>query len=76
MSGVASELKPDEFAYAYRLLEERAGKKLNRSTQDYQGTSPRRIYKFQANQGWVTGKREPVGNQLVDTKIEISIEKL
>ena len=76
LSGVASELKPDEFERVYKLLEERAGKKFNRTPQDYQGTSPRRIYQFKPHQGWVTGKREPVGNQLVDTKIEISLENL
>ena len=56
-----------------KLLEHRANKQLNRTVEDYLDDSPHRIYQFQPQQIWLTGNRLALGNQLVDTKIQISL---
>ena len=71
--GVAAELEGDGLEKILKLLRNRAGKKGKRSVDDYQNNSPRRIYQFQPQQVWVTGERLAVGNQLVDTKIELDL---
>lgn len=43
---------------------------------DYLGELPRRIYRFQPHETWITGTRLPIGNQLVDTKIQIALDDL
>ncbi|WP_339377796.1 hypothetical protein [Calothrix sp. NIES-2100] len=56
-----------------KLWKKRANKQLNRTVEDYLNDSQRRIYQFQPQQIWLTGNRLAVGNQLVDTKIQISL---
>ena len=76
-SGTAAEVKSREEAEAAleRLLA-RARRKHNRTADDYLGDSPRRIYQFQPKEVWVTGERIAVGNQLVDTKVDVSLADL
>ncbi len=74
--GTASELKPDLTEKVMKLLINRANKQLNRTAADYLNDSPRRIYQFQPQQAWITGSRLPIGNQLVDTKVEINMQDL
>ncbi|BAY60861.1 hypothetical protein NIES22_09210 [Calothrix brevissima NIES-22] len=73
LSGAAAEINADDIQKTMKLLEKRANKQLNRTVADYLHDSPRRIYQFQPQQVWLTGNRLAVGNQLVDTKIEISL---
>ena len=74
--GTASELSPTLTSKAMKRLISRANKQLNRVPEDYLDDSPRRIYHFQPQQAWVTGTRLAFGNQLVDTKIKISLSDL
>ncbi len=74
--GVASELNQDHAETAFNLLKLRASKPTSRTVEDYLGDSPRRIYQLQPQQAWITGDGLPVGNQLVDTKIKISVQDL
>jgi hypothetical protein len=55
------------------LLEQRSGSPINRTPEDYLGESPRRIFRFQPKEGWLTGERLAIGNQLVDTKITFDL---
>lgn len=48
----------------------------NRTAADYLGDSPRRCYQFQPAQVWINGTPEPIGNQLVDTKIQLDLASL
>ncbi|MBD2353585.1 pyridoxamine 5'-phosphate oxidase family protein [Tolypothrix sp. FACHB-123] len=73
LSGSAAELDVENIEKTMKLLEKRANKQLNRTVADYLDDSPRRIYKFQPQQVWLTGNRLAVGNQLVDTKIQINL---
>jgi nitroimidazol reductase NimA-like FMN-containing flavoprotein (pyridoxamine 5'-phosphate oxidase superfamily) len=76
-SGLAEELKhSDAIEVAFKLLSTRAKKQPNRTATDYLGDSPRRIYRFEPKSVWVTGERIPVGNQLVDTKVSVSLADL
>ena len=75
-SGVGSELERDCLEKILKLLQNRAKKPSKRTVDDYQNNSPRRIYKFQPQQVWVTGERLAVGNQLVDTKIQLDLPLL
>jgi uncharacterized protein YhbP (UPF0306 family) len=74
--GVASELNSDCIEKVLPLLQNRANKQLKRTVKDYQNNSPRRIYQFQPQQVWVTSSRLAVGNQLVDTKIQLNLLSL
>lgn len=76
LNGGAFPLKLKEAASAFEILQQRAGKILDRTAEDYVGDSPRRIYKFTPAEIWVTGERFPVGRQLVDTKIQIDINAI
>ena len=49
---------------------------MDRTASDYVRESPRRIYQFKSEQCWTTGERLAVGNQLVDTKVEVSVNSL
>ncbi|MEQ8997334.1 MAG: pyridoxamine 5'-phosphate oxidase family protein [Coleofasciculus sp. B1-GNL1-01] len=73
--GSASELDVDQIERVVKLMANRAGKEINRTVTDYLDGSPRRLYHFQPDQVWITGERLPVGNQLVDTKIQISLSE-
>lgn len=75
-NGTASELNQDHAQKAFNLLRLRAKKPIPRTAADYLGDSPRRIYQFQPQQAWITGSRLPIGNQLVDTKIQINLSDL
>jgi uncharacterized protein YhbP (UPF0306 family) len=76
-SGLAEELEhSDAIEVAFKLLSARARKQHNRTATDYLGDSPRRIYRFEPKSVWVTGERIPVGNQLVDTKVSVSLADL
>lgn len=75
-SGVAGELEREHVQTAYQLLVARARKKSTRTAADYLDDSPRRIYTFQPQSVWVTGEGIAVGNQLVDTKVCISLADL
>ncbi|QFS49672.1 pyridoxamine 5'-phosphate oxidase family protein [Nostoc sphaeroides] len=74
--GFAFELSQDHVEKAFNLLSLRAKKPIPRTAADYLDNSPRRIYQFQPQQVWITGSRLPVGNQLVDTKIQINLPNL
>ena len=71
--GSAAEVGAENTEWAMHLLFKRAGRNLNRIAQDYLGDSPRRIYKFQPQEAWITGDRLPIGNQLVDIKIKVNL---
>ena len=76
-SGTASEVQSrEDAAAALERLLARARRKHNRTAADYLGDSPRRIYQFQPQEVWVTGERIPFGNQLVDTKVYVSLADL
>lgn len=71
--GTASELDQEYTEKVFQLLASRARKPLLKTAADYLNDSPRRIYQFQPQQVWITGSRILVGNQLVDTKIQLSL---
>ncbi len=71
--GVASELNSDCLKKVLKLFQIRAKKPINRTAEDYQDNSPRRIYQFQPQQVWITGERLAIDNQLVDTKIQLNL---
>ncbi|MDJ0707607.1 MAG: pyridoxamine 5'-phosphate oxidase family protein [Leptolyngbyaceae cyanobacterium MO_188.B28] len=76
-SGTAAEVQSREDAkVALERLLARARRKHNRTVDDYLGDSPRRIYQFQPQEVWVTGERIAVDNQLVDTKVYVSLADL
>ncbi len=77
-TGTATEeTEPERISRAFKLLIVRANLNLERSALDYLYSSPRRIYRFQADETWVSGDRVPAGNnQLVDTKILIQLSSL
>lgn len=74
--GYVHELTLEGASKAFDLLQQRAGKVVPRIADDYLGDSPRRIYQFKSEQYWTTGERLAVVNQLVDTKVEVSINSL
>jgi uncharacterized protein YhbP (UPF0306 family) len=71
--GTAAELEPTRVEAVMQLLFKRSGRVLPRTAEDYLNDSPRRIYHFQPTEAWVTGDRIPIGNQLVDTKIQLDL---
>ncbi len=73
--GSASELDPNQIERIFKLMAARAGKQINRTVDDYLNGSARRLYHFRPQQAWITGERLPVGNQLVDTKIQVELAK-
>jgi uncharacterized protein YhbP (UPF0306 family) len=76
LSGVVAELVSEEVPAAMLLLGKRAGSPIERIPSDYLGESPRRIFRFQPEEAWITGQRLQVGNQLVDTKMVIDLSAL
>lgn len=77
LRGCAGELAPDRVDSVMQALFQRAGgAPPNRTAADYLGDSPRRFYGFQPTAIWITGARLSVGNQLVDTKIELNLAAL
>jgi uncharacterized protein YhbP (UPF0306 family) len=70
--GIAKELAPERVNSVMQSLFKRAGgEPPQRTASDYLGKSPRRMYGFAPSNVWITGDRVPVGNQLVDTKIQL-----
>ncbi|PSB01352.1 pyridoxamine 5'-phosphate oxidase family protein [Merismopedia glauca] len=72
-SGVASELDGDDTEFGLQLLKPRARNPINRTAVDYLNDSPRRMYRFEPKEAWVTGERISVSNQLVDTRVCLSL---
>jgi hypothetical protein len=77
LNGLADELEPERVSTVIQSLFNRAGGEApNRTARDYLHPSPRRMYKFTPDAAWMTGQRMPIGNQLVDTKIQLDLAKL
>lgn len=76
LKGQAAEVQPNQVASIMKRLFDRSGNYPNRTPQDYLEASPRRIYCFQPQVAWITGERLAIGNQLVDTKIELNLSTL
>ena len=75
--GSASEIGADLAEKVFSLLATRSGKQPQTTAEDYLNNSPRRIYRFQSQEAWVSGERLAVGNnQLVDIKIQIDLQDL
>ena len=76
-TGVADELEPERVSTVMESLFRRAGGEApNRTAQDYLPPSPRRMYKFTPEAAWITGQRIPMGNQLIDPKIQLDLTAL
>ncbi|MFM2431683.1 MAG: hypothetical protein RLZZ511_2896 [Cyanobacteriota bacterium] len=69
--GVAQLVPETQVTQAMQHLFARVVNPPDRTAADYLGESPRRFYQFQPQQIWISGARVPVGNQLVDTKIQL-----
>jgi Pyridoxamine 5'-phosphate oxidase len=76
--GMAGEVSCDRTTATImnQLFDRTRGSRPQRSAADYLGTSPRRIYQFTPEQAWITGERLKVGNQLVDTKLQLDLPKV
>jgi hypothetical protein len=70
------EINLEQAGKAFKLLAARTGKQPQTTAEDYLDSSPRRIYQFEPQQAWVSGERLAVGNQLLDTKIQINLQNL
>ncbi|AKG20744.1 pyridoxamine 5'-phosphate oxidase family protein [Calothrix sp. 336/3] len=75
-SGVVQELVAQDVEAVLPLFAARSRRLVERKAIDYLGDSLRRMYKFQPLLAWVTGERLAVGNQLVDTKVSVSLSDL
>lgn len=76
-SGTAGEVEPRQVLPIMQLLFKRVkGPTPDRTEADYLDPSPRRIYRFQPDTVWMTGERLAIGNQLVDTKIQLNLRDL
>jgi nitroimidazol reductase NimA-like FMN-containing flavoprotein (pyridoxamine 5'-phosphate oxidase superfamily) len=71
LTGIALEVPSAQVEPAMQLLFNRLEKRPERSTADYLAPSPRRMYQFFPQSAWITGDRLPIGNQLVDTKVNL-----
>jgi len=76
LAGSATQVDRDSVADVMQRLFKRAGSSPDRTPQDYLDASPRRIYCFQPQEVWITGERVVIGNQLVDTKIPLSLSAI
>lgn len=77
LSGIAQELEAENVEQIMQRLLARARKPTSQRTHlDYLGESPCRIYRFQPHEAWITGTRLPIGNQRVDTKIQLDFADL
>lgn len=74
--GVASEIEGTDTELGLKLLKARARKPNPRTASDYLNASPRRMYRFQPQAAWLTGERILAQNQLVDTRITLSLSNL
>lgn len=75
-SGVASEVDRVCAEVALPYLQARARNPMLRTVDDYLGDSPRRIYRLELQEAWLTGERVESGNQLVDTKVGLDLSAL
>lgn len=74
LRGTATVLPSEQVATVMQRLFARAGgEPPQRTAADYLSDSPRRIYRFQPQGAWLTGERLPVGNQLVDTRVQVPL---
>jgi uncharacterized protein YhbP (UPF0306 family) len=74
LTGLAHELDPNRVASVLKTFFDRYPKAVpQRTAADYLHDSPRRIYHFVPQAVWITGERLAVGNQLVDTKIQLDL---
>jgi hypothetical protein len=76
LTGYGELVPDDQVAQTMEHLLTRMDQRPNRTAADYLGDSPRRFYQFQPKEIWITGDREPVGNQLVDTKVLLDLAAL
>jgi nitroimidazol reductase NimA-like FMN-containing flavoprotein (pyridoxamine 5'-phosphate oxidase superfamily) len=76
LTGTGELVPEDRVAQAMEHLFARMDQRPDRTATDYLGESPRRFYRFQPSEIWITGDRLPMGNQLVDTKVALDIEAL
>lgn len=58
------------------LMIAKSGRPMTRTALDYLGDSSRRFYRFTPDSVWVTGDRLVDGNQLIDTKMSLDMDKL
>lgn len=76
-SGTAAEVEPEDVSSTMQLLFKRVkGNVPDRTDADYLAPSPRRFYRFHPTEVWITGERLAIANQLVDTKIQLSLRDL
>ena len=76
-SGVSAELTDEpQLEAVLKLFDQRSKRPNPRLAKDYLGESCRRMYKFTTDKVWLTGDRLTVGEQLVDTKIQLNLDSL
>jgi nitroimidazol reductase NimA-like FMN-containing flavoprotein (pyridoxamine 5'-phosphate oxidase superfamily) len=77
LSGTAAEVEVANVESVIPRLTKRSGQNLKRSAADYLAPSPRRLYRFQPEEVWVTGERFPLSETvLMDTKIRLDLAEL
>lgn len=77
LSGTAAEVEADDVERVIPLLLQRAAKGQQRSPADYLAPSPRRLYRFQPQDVWITGERIALSETiLIDTKIKLDLGSL
>jgi nitroimidazol reductase NimA-like FMN-containing flavoprotein (pyridoxamine 5'-phosphate oxidase superfamily) len=76
LTGTGELVPEDKVAQAMEHLFDRMDQRPDRRASDYLSDSPRRFYRFQPSEIWITGDRLPVGNQLVDTKVALDVGAL
>jgi uncharacterized protein YhbP (UPF0306 family) len=74
-SGTAGEVNHEKVEAVIKLLNERSGHQ-NRAAADYLPPSPRRLYRFEPEELWVTGERVPFEHFLIDTKVKLNRKSL
>lgn len=76
-AGVATELtEPTKLASVLARFDRRSERPNPRLAADYLDPSLRRMYQFEINEGWVTGDRLQLEDQLIDTKIQLNLSAL
>lgn len=76
-AGIATELmNTDQLEKVLQKFDQRAKRPTPRMASDYLNQSPRRMYRFEMKEIWVTGDRLQVADQLIDTKIQLNLEAM
>ncbi|MBD1876988.1 pyridoxamine 5'-phosphate oxidase family protein [Nodosilinea sp. FACHB-131] len=76
-SGTAAEVAAEDVERVIPLLLKRATKGQQRAPADYLAPSPRRLYRFQPQDVWITGERIALSETiLIDTKIKLDLISL